>query len=407
MHFLFISSFLGPIGGVETLIARMSRWLLNNGHRVTLLTTAVSESQVLFEKGIRIMELGDQLSQLCFYHKAKRVWPDLQIERPDVIKAFDLTASWIASILSSVIRPAPKTLFGNYFPYVIPQSQNPLKFVTYKFFLLNLRQNFVDESILCMTEEQISEFRRHYGHHRNPNFWLLPVEDLSKNGPGRTPKWGRIVSVSRLAPMKEYNLYMIDVVARLRQKRYAVTWTVFGEGEFATAMKARIDGLGLGDAIELKGWLPYSQFAAALQNAYVFVGMGTSAIEAALCGVPVVVALAYDSSGVTYGSLYNFRLGNSGEGMETAPETTVEDEIERILKLRQNEYEDEVQRTREYAKAYSIDGSMDRFLEIVAKASAPKASYMLFYWYYVHSLIKWLRRKVKIKGKIWGQWVGA
>jgi glycosyltransferase involved in cell wall biosynthesis len=398
MHFLFISSFLGPIGGIETLIARMSNWLLNKGHRVTLLTTTVRESRELFREGIRITELGDQLTQLCFCHKAKRVWAGLRIERPDVIKAFDLTASWIASILSSGIRPPPKAMFGNYFPYLIPQSRNPLKYLTFRFFLLNLRQNFADDSILCMSEEQISEFRRHYGHHRNPNFWPLPVGDPSKSGPPRTPKWGRIVSIGRLRPMKEYNIYMIDVVARLRQKGYPVTWTVYGDGTLGDAMKARIDKLGLGEVIEMRGILNYSDFASALQDAYLFVGMGTSIIEAALCGVPGVVALAHETNGLTYGPLYRFRFGNCGELMDAAPSTTVEAEIERVLGLREQEYEEEMQRTREYAKAYAMDGSMDRFLEIVAKASAPKASYVLFYWYYIHSLIEWLRQKVKATG---------
>ena len=182
-----------------------------------------------------------------------------------------------------------------------------------------------------MAEEQIQEFRQNYGHHRNPIFWPLPVEDPSKNGPARTPQWGRIVSVGRLAPMKEYNFYMIDVVARLRQKGYPVTWTVFGEGEFGEAMKARINGLEMDKAIELKGRLAYSEFAVAMQQAYVFVGMGTSIIEAALCGVPGVVALAHDTSGVTYGPLYRFRFGNCGAIMDRAPGTTVEAEIERIL----------------------------------------------------------------------------
>ena len=90
MHFLFISTFLGPIGGIETLIARMSNWLVKGGHQVTLLTNNVRESRELFHKGMRIIELGDQLSQLCFCHKFKRIWADLRIERPDVIKAFDL-----------------------------------------------------------------------------------------------------------------------------------------------------------------------------------------------------------------------------------------------------------------------------------------------------------------------------
>jgi glycosyltransferase involved in cell wall biosynthesis len=397
MHFLFISSFLGPVGGIEIQIARMSKWLIGRGYSVTLLTTTVRESRELFPKKMKIVELADRFPQLCFCRRTKRAWADLRIERPDVIKAFDLTASWIASILASEIRPAPKALFGNYFPRFIPQSRNPLRYATFRLFLLNLRWNFPDDSILCMSEEHINEFRLNYGHHRNPMFWPLPVEDPSKNGPARTPKWGRIVSVSRLAPMKEYNLYMIDVIARLRQKGYPVTWTVYGEGEFAGAMNDRINALGLGEAIELKGRLANSQFATAMQDAYVFVGMGTAIIEAALCGVPGVVALAHDTSGVTYGPLYLFRFGNVGELMEAAPGRTVEVEIERLLGLREQAYKEEVRKTREYAKAYEMDaGSMDRFLGIVAKASAHKASHLLFYYYYVHNVVDQLWRKVKV-----------
>jgi glycosyltransferase involved in cell wall biosynthesis len=398
MHFLFIANCLGTIGGTETLIARMTHWLLGKGHTVTLLANRIREIRTLLPEGLRTVELGDRLPHLCYCHKAGRMWADLRIERPDVIKTFDLTSSWIAAVLSSVISPAPKAIFCNYFPYFIPKSRNPLKHLTDRLFLLNLRRNFRDDSILCMSEEHISEFRQHYGRHRNPIFWPLPVENPDKNGHARTPEWGRIVSVGRLAPMKEYNIYMIDVVARLRRKGYPVTWTVFGEGTFADAMKARIDALGLGEAIELKGKLEHTQFAAAMRHAYVFVGMGASIIEAALCGVPGVVALAYDTTGVTYGPLYHLHFGNVGELMDTAPSTTVEAEIERVLKLRERAYEAEIQRTREYAKAYGMDASMDKFLDIAAEASAPKASYPLFYGYYIHSLLRRLRAKVKAAG---------
>ena len=151
MKFLFVSSFLGAIGGIETLIARMSNWLLKRGHRVTLLTTSVKESRQLFNGGIEIRELNDQLAELCSCFRAKKAWEALGIERPDVIKAFDLTASWIASALALAIKPTPRTLFGNYFPYITLQSRNPLKALTYKLFLFNLRRNFPDDSILCIS----------------------------------------------------------------------------------------------------------------------------------------------------------------------------------------------------------------------------------------------------------------
>jgi glycosyltransferase involved in cell wall biosynthesis len=195
--------------------------------------------------------------------------------------------------------------------------------------------------------------------------------------------------------MKEYNLYLIDVVARLRQKGYPVRWTIFGEGGFAEEMKARISLLGLNEAIDLKGKLTYSQFAMAMQHAYVFVGMGTAIVEAALCGVPGVVALACDRSGITYGPLYRFPFGNIGHRMDHTPGTTVEAEIERIFKLQKHEYEEEIRRNREYAQAYGMDLSMDKFLGFVDEASAPMKSYSLFYYYYAHRLIELVWQKVK------------
>lgn len=396
MHFLFVATFLGQIGGIETLIARMSTWLVRKGHRVTLLANSVHESRALFHEEMKFVELGDRISQVNFFYKAKSTWADLGIERPDVIKAFSLSASWIACILASIIQPTPKVLFGNYFPCMIPQRRNPFKSTFLRLFLFNLRWSLSDDSILCMSEEQISEFQRHYGQDRNPIFWPLPVEDPSKNGGPRTPRWGSIVSIGRLAPMKEYNLYMIDVIARLRQKGYPVTWTVFGDGELVADMRTRISTLGLGEAIALKGNLAYTQFAAAMQNAYLFVGMGTSIIEAALCGVPGVVALAHDRSGVSYGSLYTLRFGSCGEKTNAAPTTTVEAEIERLLKLQWHEYESEIKKTREYASSYTMDHSMDRFLEIVANASAPKTAYVLFHWYYLHCLVRKLLQKPEV-----------
>jgi glycosyltransferase involved in cell wall biosynthesis len=374
----------------------MSKWLLDRGNNVTLLADRIPVSGEFFHKNLKIVEANGQLSDLCFYYKSKKVWADLKIDRPDVIKAFDLTASWIGTILSTQINPAPKVIFGNYFAYVIPTSRNPLKDTTYKLYLLNVRRNFPDDSIICMSEEQISEFRRHYGHHRNPNFWPLPVEDPSRNRPERTPQWGCIVSVGRLDTMKGYNIYLIDAVARLRQKGLPVKWIVYGDGVLGKVMKARINALGLGQAIELKGWLPYSEFASALRDAYLFVGMGTAIIEAALCKVPGIVALAYDATGVTYGPLYRFTFGNCGSLMETPPPTTIEAEIERMLKFSKHEYEAEMKKTREYALRYEMDNTMGLFLEIVEKASKPRTSRALFFMFYLQRMAVKFRHKKNV-----------
>lgn len=402
MHFLFISSIFGPqTGGIETLIARMSRWLIGNGHRVTLLSNSSYKFRELFPNEMRIVDLGSELQQFSIYHKAKKRWPDLQIDRPDVIKSFHLIDSWISSILSSIIKPTPKLLFGNYFPYHFKQSRNPLKHFTHRPYLHNLRYNFPDNSILCMDEEQISQFRQVCGKHRNPIFWPLPVNNPNKNEINRTPKWCHIVSVSRLEPMKKAKLYMVEVIDKLRKKGYPVTWSVYGEGSLEGEMKAKISSFGLNEVISMKGKLPYSEYANAMQDAYLFLGGGTAVVEAAFCGVPGVLAFAEDISGDTYGSLYNFPFGNLGVRTDIPPGTTVEAEVERIFKLQSQEYEEEIRKTIEYAQGYSMDNSMDKFLGFVEKASAPKISYGLFYYYYVHRLVEVIWQEITILQKRW------
>ena len=396
MHFLFISSILGPItGGIETLISRMSKWLLENGHSITLLSNTSSRFRELFPNEMRIVDLGDQLQEFRFYHKAKTMWPDLQIERPDVIKSFHLKDSWISSILSSIIKPAPKVLFGDYFPNTFPQTRNPFRYFSNRPYLFNLRCNFSDDSILCMDEEQISQFRQLYGNQRKLIFWPLPIKNPSKPGTARTPKPYHIVSVGRLEPMKESQLIMIEIVAKLRQKGYPITWTVYGEGSLEDKMKAKINALDLNEVIDMKGELPYSQFAEAMQNAYLFFGGGTAVVEAALCGVPGVLSFAYDISGTTYGSLYHFPFGNLGMRTNENPEKTVEAEIERIIKLRNHEYEVEITKNREYAQGYLIDSSMNKFLQFVNNASISKTSHGLYYYYYFHRTIELIWQKAK------------
>lgn len=392
MRFLFISSILSAIGGTETLIARMSKWLSNEGHEVVLLVNNAHGNRELFDASVRIIDAGDVLFDLCFPHRAKQIWPRFQIEPPDVIKTFDLTSAWIGLALAATVAPTTRVLFGNYLPSLFPTGSNPLNNHTLRLLLLQIRRSLKDDSILCMNREQITEFRRNYGRLREPIFWPLPIEDPAPAEFRRRPAYGRIVSIGRLDPMKEYNLYMVDVIYRLRGKGFPVTLEIYGDGSLTEEVKARVRARGLAEVIQIKGRVPYSQLSRVLEEAYLFVGMGTSIIEASMCGVPGVVALAYDTEGLTYGPLYNFSFGNAGDRMSTAPAMTVEAEIERLLKLSPYEYEAECRRTQDYARQYDMHRTMNRFMQIVRAASPPKPKQALFCLYYIDS---WINRIMK------------
>lgn len=129
-------------------MVRMSKWLLKRGHRVTFLAGPMHPSLEFEHENLTLLNADGLFSALCSYHRARKAWRVLKGERPDVIKTFDLMASWIGTILSMHIRPRPKVIFGNYLPYIIPTTRNPFRYCTYRLMLYNLARSFCDKSYL-------------------------------------------------------------------------------------------------------------------------------------------------------------------------------------------------------------------------------------------------------------------
>ena len=106
MNFLFIATVLGPnVGGTEVLIARMSKWLIKRRYSVTLLTSDVSGFRDLFPPQLKLIELGNSLLDLCFLGASRKMLSDLRLPAPDLIKTFDLRASWISCVLAAHQAP--------------------------------------------------------------------------------------------------------------------------------------------------------------------------------------------------------------------------------------------------------------------------------------------------------------
>jgi Glycosyltransferase len=364
MHLLFVYPSPGIWGGIETQIVRMSHWLVSHGHQVTVLTTSDRHWGELLPPGVRCVALGEEFWRLQYYFRAKRIWRRLNVPRPDVIKSFnwELHTAWIAYQLA-VITGA-KAVAGFYGPCQHLRDQ-PLDF-----YLRSFLRNTPARARVFMSPEQIEYLEERHG--QGGELWLLPVDSRLFLPAVRRPIRGRIVSIGRLGDMKGYNLYMIQVVDELIRRGHQVTWTVHGTGEYEAEMRKIIQARKLEGVITLAGPMPYKQCRRMLAEAYVFVGMGTSIVEASLFGVPNVLALAYDHAGMTYGPLYRLPLGSVGDVRRESPTLKVVDEIERILKLSPAEYAQEAERVYQYAQPYESEMSMRRFVEIMEAAPWPQ-----------------------------------
>jgi glycosyltransferase involved in cell wall biosynthesis len=100
-----------------------------------------------------------------------------------------------------------------------------------------------------------------------------------------------IVSVSRLVKFKTSNLQMPSVLKSLFDEGLDVHWTLYGEGPQRREIQAAIDAAGMQLRATLAGPLPYSQIHNAIAKADLYIGGGTTMIEASALGVPSLVAL--------------------------------------------------------------------------------------------------------------------
>src|SRR5437762_7248208 len=140
--------------------------------------------------------------------------------------------------------------------------------------------------------------------------------------PDRQIEPGKIVSVARLAPYYTYIRHMIRVIRDLRDRGHAFTFHSYGDGEERERLEAEARELGVGDAVFFHPAIPYDRFSDTLRDAFAFVGIGTSLLEAAACGVPALVAIDSHPDAAAHGFLHETvgnRIGGHVEGHPEYP----------------------------------------------------------------------------------------
>jgi glycosyltransferase involved in cell wall biosynthesis len=99
-----------------------------------------------------------------------------------------------------------------------------------------------------------------------------------------------IVAVGRLSPQKDFES-LIRAVFRVRD-RHPVRLVILGQGREGESLERLVGELGLGDAVDLPGWVanpyPYMKAATAFVLSSRWEGLPSVLIEALYCGVPIV-----------------------------------------------------------------------------------------------------------------------
>lgn len=105
-----------------------------------------------------------------------------------------------------------------------------------------------------------------------------------------------ILSVCRMTfPFKGYVFGLVDDFSKLCAVHDNLKLTLIGDGDGMAALKEKVDSLDVStrNKIELLGEVPYSDLEAYYLNSNVYVGMGTTLLEAVAAGSISIVASSY------------------------------------------------------------------------------------------------------------------
>lgn len=202
----------------------------------------------------------------------------------------------------------------------------------------------------------------------------------------------RVVSIGRLTKWKAYNQSMIQVVHSLKQKNCLIHYDCYGDGEELELLNEKVDFYNLNDLITFHPSIPYSQFQEVIKNSLMFIGAGTSLIEASACGLPSLIGIENEKNAVSYGFLHD-TIGYSYQEQQLKLEKkNIENYILYLKELDVNSYDIECKKANIRANDFTIEITQKDFNQLINKSK--KSDFKLNYHQFFLILITLLLNKL-------------
>ncbi len=327
------------MGGTETLLLRLIKYYKSFDYRVILLTiTPIHESiqndveKVNFEHYIYLKS--------DFYNLDKKLIFD-EKERPIVITQF--MPEFLKCFL--VLRKAKYGVEFRHLMYIVHPNSTVYqpKFLTFLARLMILI--LLKKNALVFMDETCSENCRKLFRLKKSmklNIFRLPMFiDEACNSYNTKNEIFNILTISRFEfPFKGYILGLILSFEKLIKKYPSLSLTIIGHGRGKDEVVNLVSGLPLNvsSKITLLEKIPYYQINGYIDKCDMYVGMGTTILDAANNNKIAISAVAYQSGNLAAGFFHeNYHL--IGEVYrENISYPTFEDLIEKIIKSDEGDF---------------------------------------------------------------------
>lgn len=272
-------------GGLETYVLRMCKYLNDKNDLVVLACASISE-----EMKLQYMDSGAKIE----YFKE---WDRKKIARTldgkiDIFVSFGLSDYFL---LRKYANESLSILYcvHDYHLTLQDRKSSILNKMKQVFFKKVIEVGMKDETILIMNEKFYESVCNHYGLPGNRNcISHLPYPSRALQNKEKKDDICNILTICRADfPFKEYVIGLIDDFQTIDYPNTKLT--VISYGSDINEVKKHISN---NQKIELIEKVDYNKLYNFYNRSDIYVGMGSTTIEAASYGIPVINANSYDRS---------------------------------------------------------------------------------------------------------------
>lgn len=297
---------LGVFGGSHTLMLRMCRWLRSHHYNVSIFCISASNTEIVEAMkgiGVSIEVIGNFDLKLLKNALNKTLLLDSSVKIINFTLEKWLNVECVKKMYGFTVQNIiydihPATFYkGDSLPFVFLRKHARKEF---RRIVLRAHDN---NAIISMEKTNIKSVRNYYGYGEeyNPPILSLPMicernaqcEEIIRTGFD-----SNIIMTAARAdfPYKGYLMGLVDDFATLKKKYTGLKLLIITAGNDLPKLKRKIDGFdeNIKKDITISGWVKYPKLIELMEKCKVFVGMGTTILDAAL-QYKIVISSAFNT----------------------------------------------------------------------------------------------------------------
>lgn len=349
------------IGGSETLILRLIKWYADKGYRIILMNESFTDDKSLLVDIESISGL-----EYYSYNKLKHTFSDinnveLEFEENDnvYINTLQLWDFFRCIRFFFNCKYSCRFFYSIYIVHPFCTLMNRvISFVIGKQIVISLIKG---EHIVFMDEQTVASTAVYYNIKKTINqmrIIRLPIFIRNKKDSIDISNFN-ILSITRFDfPFKGYVLGLIDDYVCLNKEYRNTSLTIIGTGEGKNIVLDKVHELpeAIQRNISIIDSVPYSQIESYIKEASVYVGMGTTVLDAANYNRICIIATPYQLSNLSNGFFHTncFAIAEMYNGKREYE--TFYDLLSYLLKINFQIFEKEsLESKKKLEKFYNID----------------------------------------------------